>query len=218
MNAIQRRSPRAEAKAESQRERILDAAQKCFIEHGFHGAGMALIAETAGVSAGLIYRYFDSKHAIVLAIIARELEGKRAKIEELHVRDDFLEAVIARFRGWQAGQPEVMNAPLFLEMSAEGTRAPEVARAIAASDALTRQDFERWLLRPRAEGGVGMAAECARRSALLVQCLIEGLVIRAVRDPGLDAATLREALAPVFHALGLTPGLQPAPPSPEPSP
>ena len=126
--------------------------------------------------------------------------------------------MIAKFRGWQAGQPEVMNAPLFLEMSAEGTRAPEVARAIAASDALTRQDFERWLLRPRAEGGVGMAADCARRSALLVQCLIEGLVVRAVRDPGLDAATLREALAPVFHAMGLTPARDAPPPSPEPAP
>lgn len=206
MSALQRRTPRAEAKAESQRERILDAAQKCFVEHGFHGAGMALIAETAGISAGLAYRYFDGKHAIVLAIIARELEGKRAKIEELRAGPDFVEAMMEKFRQWQLGTSEVMNAPLFLEMSAEATRAPEVARAIAASDALTRREFERWLARPRGQGGVGMPADLARRRALQMQVVFEGLVVRAVRDPGLDAGTLRDALEPLLRELGLVPG------------
>lgn len=37
-------------RAEVQRERILCAAQKCFIEHGFHAASMANIAETAQMS------------------------------------------------------------------------------------------------------------------------------------------------------------------------
>jgi AcrR family transcriptional regulator len=209
VNAIQRKSPRSEAKAESQRERILDAAQKCFIEHGFHSAGMALIAETAGISAGLIYRYFDSKNAIVLAIIARELEGKRAKIEELYSRPGFLDAVVEKFCAWQSGDASVMNAPLFLEMSAEATRAPEIARAIEASDALTREDFEQWLSRAREEGGMGIAKDVARAHAILMQCLIEGLVVRAVRDPGLDAATLRHALEPLFRHLGLGPAGRP---------
>lgn len=209
MSALQRRTPRAEARAESQRERILDAAQKCFIEHGFHGAGMALIAETAGISAGLIYRYFDGKNAIVLAIIARELEGKRAKIEELYSRPGFLDAVVEKFRAWQSGDASVMNAPLFLDMSAEATRAPEIARAIEASDALTRDDFEQWLGRARGEGGMGMAKDVARGRAILMQCLIEGLILRAVRDPGLDAATLRHALEPLFLQLGLGPAGRP---------
>ena len=63
--------PRAAARADLQRARILDAAQRCFVESGFHAATMAKIAETAGMSAGLIYRYFESKNAIVLAIIER---------------------------------------------------------------------------------------------------------------------------------------------------
>ena len=40
---------------------------------------MAAIAEVAGMSPGLIYRYFDSKNAIILAIIVlheqRQLDG-----------------------------------------------------------------------------------------------------------------------------------------------
>ena len=73
------------ARAAKQRERILDAAEVCFIQHGFHAASMAGIAQTADMSAGLIYRYFDSKAAIVKAIIERHLESEHyKKIGQLH--------------------------------------------------------------------------------------------------------------------------------------
>ena len=47
MSTPRPRSSKAEARTQAQRERILQAAQQCFIEHGFHAAGMAKIAETA---------------------------------------------------------------------------------------------------------------------------------------------------------------------------
>jgi AcrR family transcriptional regulator len=202
-----RRTPKAEARAESQRERILDAAQKCFIEHGFHGASMALIAKTAAISVGLAYRYFDSKNAIMLAIIARELEGKRERIQELCVGHDFLGAVMEKFRAWQSGSPDVMNAAIFLEMSAEASRSPEIAQAIRASDAQVRREFDRWLQRDRREGGLGLPAAEARARGLLMQCIIEGLVVRAARDPSLDPNALRRALEPVFRHQGFLPPL-----------
>src|ERR1700744_4297457 len=67
-------------RAALQRERILDAAEKCFISSGFHAAGMARVAETAGISAGLIYRYFDSKESLVKAIIMRQLESEGSRV------------------------------------------------------------------------------------------------------------------------------------------
>ena len=42
-------------RARAQRERILRAAKRCFVEHGFHAASIADIARTAEMSAGLIY-------------------------------------------------------------------------------------------------------------------------------------------------------------------
>jgi AcrR family transcriptional regulator len=71
---------RAQAHAGAQRARILAAATTCFAEHGFHAASMASIAEAARMSPGLMYRYFPSKSAIVLAIIERQLAESRAKI------------------------------------------------------------------------------------------------------------------------------------------
>ena len=51
------------ARADAQRSRILAAAEKCFVQQGFHAASMASIATTAGMSPGLIYRYFPGKHS-----------------------------------------------------------------------------------------------------------------------------------------------------------
>lgn len=50
------------------REAILDAALELFAERGFHGTAVPLIAESAGVAAGTVYRYFESKEAIVNAL------------------------------------------------------------------------------------------------------------------------------------------------------
>jgi len=46
----------------------MEAALECLIERGFYGTAMPLIAEKAGVAAGTIYHYFDSKEALVNAL------------------------------------------------------------------------------------------------------------------------------------------------------
>lgn len=57
---------------ESRRNAILDAALSLFAERGFHGTAVPLVAERAGVGAGTLYRYFDSKEALVNALYQRE--------------------------------------------------------------------------------------------------------------------------------------------------
>lgn len=50
------------------RESILTAALGSFVERGFHGTAIPQIAERAGIAAGTIYHYFDSKEALVNAL------------------------------------------------------------------------------------------------------------------------------------------------------
>ena len=57
------------------REAVMLAAMELVGEHGFHGSPMALIAERAGVAAGTIYRFFDSKDTLIKEIYA-SLEGQ----------------------------------------------------------------------------------------------------------------------------------------------
>ncbi|TKS53967.1 TetR/AcrR family transcriptional regulator [Luteimonas yindakuii] len=194
------RSEKAEARAEAQRKRILDAAQHCFIEHGFHGASMAAIAETAQMSAGLIYRYFESKSAIILAIVEEQLVLLRADIGR-NTCPDF--AVIMTNEYGRSYRPEGrgMNAALLLEISAEATRDPQIAAALDDYDTTVRDALHDWLTRAREAGGHALADDAARRRALMLQCLIEGLKLRETREPGLDRALLFAALQDVVPRL-----------------
>jgi AcrR family transcriptional regulator len=182
-------------RALAQRERILLAAQQCFIEVGFHAAGMAKIAETAEMSPGLIYRYFDSKNAIILASITRQLEDIRADIRGLYTATDFAEAAFEAFNHWRTGDPQVMNAALFLEMSAEASRDPGLAAALCASDVELRKEISDWLAASIDDGGKGLPVELAQVRAISLQCFMEGMAIRALREPDLAPAALKAAIA-----------------------
>jgi AcrR family transcriptional regulator len=54
---------------EDRREQIMDAALRVFAQKGFTRATNREIAHEAGVTSGLIYHYFDSKDALLKAII-----------------------------------------------------------------------------------------------------------------------------------------------------
>ena len=186
-----------------QRERILVAAQHCFVKYGFHAASMANIAEAAGMSAGLIYRYFPNKSAIVLAIIERQSEIELEDIRALSASMDPVEALMECFVEWSRPRPDmrIMNAALFLETSAEATRDKQVAKAIHHADELACAEFVQWLEKPAEQGGIGMSSSISERRSLALMLLIEGLAVRAARDPKLDVQRLREALAEMVPRL-----------------
>ena len=50
---------------EDKRTAILEATLRLISENGFHGAAMSKVAKEAGVSAGIIYHYFDSKDDLI---------------------------------------------------------------------------------------------------------------------------------------------------------
>ena len=192
---------KAEARAQAQRERILVAAQKCFVVHGFHAASMANIADTAGMSAGLIYRYFKSKNDIILAIIGRQLEEARADVAQLHTSSDLVGGIAEVFQQWQANDPSLTNAALFLELTAQATRDDEIAAATQLSDKVLRADLAAWFVRGRQDGGLGLPQREAETRVLLLQSLIEGLAIRAISQPELSVDEVKQALQLVLPAL-----------------
>ena len=60
-------------------EAILEAALELFVERGFHGTAMPVLADKAGVSAGTIYHYFESKEALV-NVLYRKWKSAIAKM------------------------------------------------------------------------------------------------------------------------------------------
>ncbi|HEX2916250.1 MAG TPA: TetR/AcrR family transcriptional regulator [Chloroflexia bacterium] len=53
------------AKVIDKQSAIVNAALKLLVENGFHNTPMSLIAREAGVSAGIIYHYFENKEDLI---------------------------------------------------------------------------------------------------------------------------------------------------------
>jgi AcrR family transcriptional regulator len=51
------------------RERILESARKLIAEHGFEATSTKVIAAAAGVPSGLVFYYFETKDALIEAIV-----------------------------------------------------------------------------------------------------------------------------------------------------
>jgi TetR/AcrR family transcriptional regulator, fatty acid metabolism regulator protein len=79
---------------------ILDAAQRVFAEKGFEGASIADIARVAGISDGLVYRYFRNKRDLLYGVLQKFYERIMIDLEnEVFTQNRFrarLEALIKR--------------------------------------------------------------------------------------------------------------------------
>jgi AcrR family transcriptional regulator len=195
-------APQPGTRAERQRTRILDAAERCFAERGFHAASMAHIAATARMSPGLIYRYFAGKNEIVRAIVERHLEtdGCRA-MQDLNKCEDFCPAMLQAFERWRRNDDPTMNAALILELTVEASRDPEILEVVRSKDRVINKELTVAIQRAARAAGGRLSEAAAGERSMLLQCLFEGLAFRAVRNPELSATSLRPLLEKVIAVL-----------------
>jgi AcrR family transcriptional regulator len=95
------------------RDHLLETALRLFNQHGYHATGIDLIIAEAGVAKTTLYRHFESKEDLILAVLERRDEEDRAAmrtfvekhatdpVERLLVTFDCLETTIRdkQFRG-----------------------------------------------------------------------------------------------------------------------
>src|SRR2546421_6317082 len=63
------------------RARLLDAAEKVFVDRGFHAASVEEVAEEAGYSKGAVYSNFENKDELFLAVLERRVDSPALAIE-----------------------------------------------------------------------------------------------------------------------------------------
>ncbi|WNQ10686.1 TetR/AcrR family transcriptional regulator [Paenibacillus aurantius] len=61
---------------------IKQAALKVFARHGFLRTKTSMIASAAGISEGLIYRYFESKDRLFTTIVQELMEAAESEIDD----------------------------------------------------------------------------------------------------------------------------------------
>ncbi|WP_341197802.1 helix-turn-helix domain-containing protein [Hyphomonas chukchiensis] len=183
-------------RAEVRRAQILDAAAICFVEQGFHGAGMARIAEQAGMSAGHIYHYFENKDAIIEALVDRESELHSEKMLGFHAipRDQLLQELVERADEGVRTQTDPFQSALNLEIIAEAQRNPLIAEKLRANDTETRLAFQKLL-------GETLGLSDVEGRVELMFTLFGGLPIRILRNPDLDREALLRYLRKVIRAV-----------------
>ncbi len=75
-------APRREEKKAQSRRRILESAREVFFRDGFMSANLDEVADKAGVAKGTLYRYFDSKAELYVAVLAHNGKIFEEKMRE----------------------------------------------------------------------------------------------------------------------------------------
>lgn len=188
-------------RAQNRRKQVLQAAAVCFARSGFHGASMSEISKEAGMSAGHIYNYFDSKDAIILAFVDLHAEDVLMHLGELDTQADPLQSMIddAPLHIDRSLDPAGYDLPL--EMFAEAARNPRIAAALRTADGKVGARFRPIIKREREKRGLPVDDALLDGRIDTMVSLFQGLPIRALQRPDMDRASLVEGYRVVLKAL-----------------
>jgi AcrR family transcriptional regulator len=178
-------SPRTAAQfaqlKDKRHEQILDAALVVFARRGLDATRVSDLAAAAGMSQGLLYRYFPSKEAVFSALVERALEGARrltdAALQHPGTPWERLEALCEAMLKALSERPDYHA----LTVQAAAPSAPaEAHAALVTSGAATFTSLVRLLVEGQATGQVapGDPSEMARAFF----ALIEGLALDQARQ------------------------------------
>jgi AcrR family transcriptional regulator len=152
----------------AQEERFVDAARRCFTRLGVENTSMENIRSEAGVSAGLMYRYFPSKNDMIRAAIAGSMDQFEALIIEVsegHKADTasgFLRLLLETLSEFRRHADGVDLFVLAIQGWAHAQSHPEAKHVIAESIArqLTsyRSVAKRWTTSANSDGAARAVA------------------------------------------------------------
>src|SRR5213593_5089061 len=122
--------PQVDSSSPDRRSQILDAALVCFAKRGFHQTSMHDISAEAGISVGLIYRYFDNKDAVISAMADRHKKEIHEVLERAQQAPTLLESLEILFTAHCCeNEPRVISA-FVVDLYAEASRNPQMAELV----------------------------------------------------------------------------------------
>ncbi len=122
---------RSDAYMAERRRHILDALERCVKRDGWDRATIDEVAREADLSKGAVYVHFDSKRALLIGLIRRDLAAAAETLSGImsvaQLRADMREGLgqLARREGWRV----VAGA---LETQIDGVRDPEIRDEMVA--------------------------------------------------------------------------------------
>jgi TetR/AcrR family transcriptional repressor of uid operon len=109
------------------RTQILEAAIICFAKRGFHQTSMHDVSAEAGISVGLIYRYFANKEAVISAMADRHKQEIQGLLERARQAPSLFESLEILFTAHCCENSPKVQSAFVVDLYAEASRNPQIA-------------------------------------------------------------------------------------------
>lgn len=158
-----------EEQREKRRQEILDAALDQFIRKGYSATKISDIAQSVGMSVGLLFHYFASKEALYEELIRMGISGPK-KVMGLPEDDPlrFFEKAVDMIFGFLRSQPFVAKMFVLMSQAMRGEATPQgVKDMLSGFDVYTptvrriRQGQGNGTIREGDPGALAVAYWCA---------------------------------------------------------
>lgn len=185
-----------DSSSEETRERIRDAARRCFAAHGYDGTTNRSLASEAGLTTGAIYHYFGSKldlYVDVHAAVQRRVYDRFTTVAG-EAGDTFaakIEAVLDEAAALNRVDPSLAN---FLVAVRTDLSRHEELRVPALTRPNRRVDFFTSLIDVAVESGEIAEADREIVSEVVV-AILTGLVAASSHDPDVHARAIEGSSA-----------------------
>jgi AcrR family transcriptional regulator len=170
------------------RQRLLGAAAALIAERGWAAVSTRMVAERAGVAAGLVHYHFASVQALLseaaVGVMRQAVATLEPVLAEARTPAEAVELLVASLDEFTGSDPVSV---LFVETYLAATRDPGLRAAVAAVITEYRESLATWL------GERGVAAPDA--TAAVLGAAIDGLVMQRALDPTLTAGTVTPVVA-----------------------
>lgn len=188
--------PRATAEhAAEVRHRIVEGAERAFREAGFRGTSIPEIAAEAGVSVGLIYRYFPSKEELFLSVCQQRTDAQLNELAQaLGAIADPSERLQAAIEYFVRSLVEQGWGTIVVHALAEADRNPRLRDTLIR---LTEQErgFAAMFLREAIARGEAPPDLDVEGASLAVAMLLHGAIVhQAERGASFDPAAVTRAI------------------------
>ena len=156
---------------------ILDAAVACFAKRGFHQTSMHDISAEAGISVGLIYRYFHNKEAVIAAMADRHKKQIHEILERARQAANLRESLETLFTAHCGEAEPHVTAAFVVDLFAEASRNEPVAELVRDVCETAMNGVTELIARsPEAKG----SDLSPRQMAELIFAVSDGMLLRGV--------------------------------------
>jgi len=187
------------ATQEARRTHILDAAEVCFANAGFHRTSMQDICKHAKVSAGALYVYFPSKEALIAGIAERDRNKLASQFAALADEPD-LSIALGKLGEHYAIEEPQHKRRLCIEIGMEAGRNEAVGEIHRSVDQFVQSSFEQLFTRAAAEGRIRPLLP-PKELARIICILGDGMFWRRAVDPDFDAKSVIPAITAIVAGL-----------------